>query len=88
MKYLLPLLAFLASCTSPEFVTLKDKQGNHIHTVSETSFFNTPDKAAEWSFWYIGILVFVIWIAWKEFKSVKFSKKSSDSSTTKPTNSV
>jgi len=88
MKYLLPLFALLSSCTSPEFVTLKDKQGNPIHTVSETSFFNTPDKASEWSFWYIGILVFVIWIAWKEFKSVKFSKKSPDSSTTKPTNPV
>jgi len=88
MKYLLPLLAFLASCTNPEFVTLKDKQGNPIHTVSETSFFNTPDKASEWSFWYAGILLVVLWFAWKEFKSVKFPKKSSDSSTTKPTNPV
>ena len=88
MKYLLPIILFLASCTSPEFVTLKTKTGEHIHTVSDSSFFNTPDKASEWAFWYFPVVVFVIWIAWKEFKSIKFSKKSSDSSTTKPTNSV
>jgi hypothetical protein len=88
MKYLLPIILFFASCTSPEFVTLKTKTGEHIHTVSESSFFNTPDKASEWSFWYVGILLIVLWFVWKEFKSVKFPKKSSDSSTTKPTNSV
>jgi len=88
MKYLLPIILFLASCTSPEFVTLKTKTGEHIHTVSESSFFNTPDKASEWAFWYFPVVVFVIWLTWKEFKSIKFSKKSSDSSTTKPTDSI
>ena len=88
MKYLLPIILFLASCTSPEFVTLKTKTGEHIHTVSESSFFNTPDKASEWSFWYVGILLIVLWFVWKEFKSIKFSKKSSDSSAAKPTDSI
>jgi hypothetical protein len=89
MKYLLPIILFLASCTSPEFVTLKTKTGEHIHTVSENSFFNTPDKASEWAFWYVPVVVFVLWIVWKEFKSVKFTKKkSTDSSTTEPTDTV
>ena len=60
MKYLLPSILFLASCTSPEFVTLKTKTGEHIHTVSENSFFNTPDKASEWAFWYFPVVIFVV----------------------------
>ncbi len=89
MKYLLPIILFLASCTSPEFVTLKTKTGEHIHTVSENSFVNTPDKASEWAFWYFPVVVFVVWLVWKEFKSIKFSKKkSTDSSTTEPTDTV
>jgi hypothetical protein len=82
MKYLLPIILFLASCTSPEFVTLKTKDGEHIHTVSENAFFNTPDKASEWAFWYFPVVVFAIWLVWKEFKTIKFPKnKSADSST-------
>ena len=75
MKYLLPIILFLASCTSPEFVTLKTKTGEHIHTVSENSFFNTPDKASEWAFWYFPVVVFVVWLVWKEFKSIKSIQK-------------
>lgn len=81
MKYLLPIILFLASCTSPEFVTLKTKTGEHIHTVSENAFFNTPDKASEWAFWYFPVVVFAVWLVWKEFKTIKFPKnKSTDSS--------
>jgi hypothetical protein len=76
IKYL-PLL-LLGACTSPEFITLKDKQGNHIHAVSQDSFFNSPNSTSEWSFWYFLILAGLLWLVWKEFKSVKFPKSKDD----------
>ena len=86
MKYLLPIILFLASCTSPEFITLKTKTGEHIHTVSENAFFNTPDKASEWAFWYFPVVVFAVWLVWKEFKTIKFPKNKSTDSSTKDQN--
>jgi hypothetical protein len=84
MKYLIPLFLFLASCTNPEFVVMKDQQGNVIHTTTPQSFFSSPDKASEWSFWYFVIAMATIWMIWREFKSVKWPKKK----TTPPTESA
>ena len=80
MKYLLPLILFLASCTTPVFVTLNDRDGNPIHTATPSSFFNTPDKPSDWGFWYVIVLAFVLWLVWREFKSVKWPKKKEDKS--------
>jgi hypothetical protein len=89
MKYLIPIFLILSSCTSPQFVCMKDKAGNPIHTTTPNPFFSTPNQASEWSFWYIIVLAIVAWTAWREFKSVKWpSKKSSDSGASKPTDSV
>jgi hypothetical protein len=88
MKYLIPMVLFLVSCTTPQIISPLDKKGNQIHSVLKEPFFGSPNQASEWSFWYVVILAVVIWFAWKEFKSIKFPKKSSDTSTTEPTDSV
>jgi hypothetical protein len=75
MKHLVFLVTLLVSCTNPQFVTLNDSAGNPIHTTTPSAFFNTPDKASEWGFWYVVIVVFVLWMVWREFKSVKWPKK-------------
>ena len=75
MKYLIPLVIFLASCTTPQIVSPLDKQGNPIHSVMKEPFFGSPNQASEWSFWYIIILAIVFWAAWKEFKSLKWPKQ-------------
>lgn len=75
MKYLIPLFLILSSCTSPNFVYMKDKAGNPIHTTTPNPFFSTPNQASEWSFWYFVILATVLWLIWREFKSIKFSKQ-------------
>lgn len=74
MKYLIPAILFLASCTNPEYVVLKDNKGNIVHTATPQTFFNTPDKPSEWGFWYFVVCAFLIWLVWKEFKSVKWPK--------------
>ena len=88
MKYLIPLILLLASCTSPQIISPLDKKGNAIHSVLKEPFFGSPNQASEWSFWYVIILAIVAWAVWKEFKSVKWPKKSSDSGASKPTDSV
>ena len=89
MKYLLPIILFLASCTTPEYIVLKDDKGNIIHTATPQTFFNTPDKPSEWSFWYFVVCMFVVWLVWKEFKSIRWPKKNlSNPSTSKPTDSI
>jgi hypothetical protein len=75
MKYLIPLVLFLASCTTPQIISPLDKQGNPIHSVMKEPFFGSPNQASEWSFWYIVILAIVFWAAWKEFKSLKWLKQ-------------
>jgi hypothetical protein len=75
MKYLIPLVLFLASCTTPQIISPLDKQGNPIHSVMKEPFFGSPNQASEWSFWYIVILAIVFWAAWKEFKSFKWPKQ-------------
>jgi hypothetical protein len=75
MKYLIPLVLFLASCTTPQIISPLDKQGNPIHSVMKEPFFGSPNQASEWSFWYIVILAIVFWAAWKEFKSLKWPKQ-------------
>jgi hypothetical protein len=75
MKYLIPLVLFLASCTAPQIISPLDKQGNPIHSVMKEPFFGSPNQASEWSFWYIVILAIVFWAAWKEFKSLKWPKQ-------------
>jgi hypothetical protein len=89
MKYLIPMVLFLVSCTSPQIISPLDKQGNQIHSVLKEPFFGSPNQASEWSFWYVVILAVVIWFAWKEFKSIKWPKKKSESSgASEPTDSV
>jgi hypothetical protein len=78
MKYLIPIILFLASCTSPQIISPLDKQGNAIHSVLKEPFFGSPNQASEWSFWYGIIVVIVLWFAWKEFKSIKFPKQKID----------
>ena len=78
MKYLIPMVLFLVSCTSPQIISPLDKQGNQIHSVLKEPFFGSPNQASEWSFWYVVILAVVIWFAWKEFKSIKFVKPKTD----------
>lgn len=78
MKYFIPLVLFIASCTSPEFVVLKDKNGQIIHTSQKETFFNSPDKTSEWLFWYTPIFLGAAWLMWKEIKSIKFPKKNKD----------
>jgi len=78
MKYLIPMVLFLVSCTSPQIISPLDKQGNQIHSVLKEPFFGSPNQASEWSFWYVVILAAVIWFAWKEFKSIKFFKSKTD----------
>jgi hypothetical protein len=76
MKYMLPLiLVVLTSCTNPEFVVLKDKTGNPIHTTQKDTFFNSPDKTSEWLFWYTPIFLGAGWLMWREIKSIRFGKK-------------
>ena len=75
MKYLIPLVLFLVSCTTPQIISPLDKQGNPIHSVMKEPFFGSPNQASEWSFWYIVILAIVFWAAWKEFKSLKWPKQ-------------
>jgi len=75
MKYLLPMILFLVSCTTPQIISPLDKQGNPIHSVMKEPFFGSPNQASEWSFWYIVILACVLWAAWKEFKSIKWPKQ-------------
>jgi hypothetical protein len=88
MKYLIPLILFLASCTTPQIVSPLDKQGNQIHSVLKEPFFGSPNQASEWSFWYVVIVAIVAWAAWKEFKSVKWPKKSANARASEPTDSV
>ena len=88
MKYLIPLVLFLASCTTPQIVSPLDKQGNPIHSVLKEPFFGAPSQASEWSFWYVIICVVAVYAVWREFKSVKWPKKSESSSTSEPTDSV
>lgn len=76
MKYLLPTILFLASCTTPQIISPLDKQGNPIHSVMKEPFFGTPNQASEWSFWYLIAVGIMMWVAWKEFKSIKFKKDS------------
>ena len=78
MKYLIPMVLFLVSCTSPQIISPLDKQGNQIHSVLKEPFFGSPNQASEWSFWYVVILAVVIWFVWKEFKSIKFVKPKTD----------
>jgi hypothetical protein len=89
MKYLIPLIAFLTSCTTPQIVSPLDKSGQPIHSVLKEPFFGAPNQASEWSFWYIVILAIVFWAAWREFKSIKWpKKKSSNTSASETTDSV
>ena len=88
MKYLIPLILFLASCTTPQIVSPLDKQGNQIHSVLKEPFFGSPNQASEWSFWYVIICVVAVYAVWREFKSVKWPKKSRSSGTSEPTDSV
>lgn len=81
MKYLLPLVLLLASCTTPQIVSPMDKKGNPIHSVLKEPFFGSPSQASEWSFWYVIISSIVLWAVWREFKSVKWPKKSETSKT-------
>jgi len=78
MKYLILMVLFLVSCTTPQIISPLDKQGNQIHSVLKEPFFGSPNQASEWSFWYVIILAVVIWFAWKEFKSIKFVKPKTD----------
>ena len=75
MKYLIPLILFLTSCTSPQIVSSLDKQGNPIHSVLKEPFFGSPNQSSEWSFWYVLIFIIAIYAVWREFKSVKWPKK-------------
>lgn len=77
MKYLLPMILFLVSCTTPQIISPLDKQGNPIHSVMKEPFFGSPNQASEWSFWYMVILAIALWTAWKEFRSIKWPKQSS-----------
>lgn len=78
MKYLILVILFLTSCTSPQIVSPMDKEGNAIHSVLKEPFFGSPNQASEWSFWYVILVAIVLWFAWKEFKSIKFSKQKTD----------
>lgn len=78
MKYLIPMVLFLVSCTTPQIISPLDKQGNQIHSVLKEPFFGSPNQASEWSFWYVVILAVVLWFVWKEFKSIKFVKPKTD----------
>ena len=85
MKYLLPIVLLLASCTTPQIVSPLDKKGNPIHSVLKEPFFGSPSQASEWSFWYVLICVLVLWLVWKEFKSVKWRKKKTETPTAQNT---
>lgn len=85
MKYLLPIVLLLASCTTPQIVSPLDKKGNPIHSVLKEPFFGSPSQASEWSFWYVLICVLVLWLVWKEFKSVKWPKKKTENSNSQNT---
>ena len=85
MKYLLPIVLLLPSCTTPQIVSPLDKKGNPIHSVLKEPFFGSPSQASEWSFWYVLICVLVLWLVWKEFKSVKWPKKKIETSNTQNT---
>ena len=76
MKYILLMILFLSSCTTPQIISPLDKQGNPIHSVMKEPFFGTPNQASEWSFWYLIAVGVMFWVAWKEFKSIKFKKDS------------
>lgn len=75
MKYLILLILFATSCTTPQIISPLDKDGNPIHSVMKEPFFGSPNQASEWSFWYIVICAIVFWAAWKEFKSIKWPKQ-------------
>ena len=85
MKYLLPIVLLLVSCTTPQIVSPLDKKGNPIHSVLKEPFFGSPSQASEWSFWYVLICVLVLWLVWKEFKSVKWPKKKTETSNSQNT---
>ncbi len=78
LQYLIFAVTLLSSCTTPQFVTLQDKDGNPIHTATPSTFFSSPDKASEWGFWYVVLLAFAVWLVWREFKTVKWPKKKED----------
>lgn len=86
MKYLLPLIVLLASCTTPQIISPMDKKGNPIHSVLKEPFFGSPSQASEWSFWYVIIAAIVFWVVWKEFKSVKWPKKKTETFDAQNTN--
>jgi len=76
MKYITLIFLFLASCTTPEFITLKTKNGEHIHTVTKDPFFSSPNQTSEWLFWYTPIFLIALWLIWKEIKSILVKKPS------------
>lgn len=78
MKFLIPILLFLASCTTPQIISPKDKNGEIIHSVLKEPFFGSPNRASEWSFWYFVICAITFWVVWREFKSVRWPKKNCD----------
>ena len=86
MKYLLPLILLLASCTTPQIISPMDKKGNPIHSVLKEPFFGSPTQASERSFWYVIICAVVLWAAWREFKSVKWPKKKLETQETQSKN--
>ena len=75
MKYLIPLVLFLVSCTTPQIISPLDKQGNQIHSVLKEPFFGSPNQASEWSFWYIIICVIVVYAIWREAKAIYYDCK-------------
>ena len=76
MKYLIPLFALLTSCTTPQIVSPRNKDGEPIHSVLKEPFFGSPNQASEWSFWYVIICAITFWAVWREFKSIKWPKSS------------